>query len=203
MTMDIQQLRLLTKKTRNALSEEAVKKNSEIIANNLRNSPEYLQATHIAYYLPIRGEADPTLIAPSQQELASTHPTDKYFYLPVLKKNNETGLHFIQVTNNTRFETNKYGITEPVFHSNDLIQPDQLDLVVMPLVNFDLLGNRIGMGGGFYDRTFAFKQSSTSKKPLLMGYAYEFQRVDQLEPKPWDVKLDGVVTDKRLTYCYS
>ena len=71
--------------------------------------------------------------------------------------------------------------------------------VLFPLVGFDETGGRLGMGGGFYDRTFAFSRIRPCMAPKLVGLAHDFQRVEQLPIEPWDVPLHGVVTDKR---CY-
>mgnify|MGYP001455042479 CR=1 FL=1 len=74
-----------------------------------------------------------------------------------------------------------------------------LDLLIVPLSAFDAAARRIGMGGGFYDRTFAFSRIRPCMAPKLVGLAHDFQRVEQLPIEPWDVPLHGVVTDKR---CY-
>jgi 5-formyltetrahydrofolate cyclo-ligase len=68
--------------------------------------------------------------------------------------------------------------------------------VITPLVAFDSLGSRLGMGGGFYDTTFMFKRYSYSpQRPRLLGFAYDFQQVEKLESNPWDVALDAVLTE--------
>ena len=78
-----------------------------------------------------------------------------------------------------------------------------LDLVLVPLVGFDDQGTRLGMGGGFYDRSFATRLFRRYwRKPRLIGVAYELQRVAHLDRQPWDVALDGVVTEQRL-YLFS
>lgn len=160
------------------------------MANHLAASREYQNASHIAYYLAVAGEADP------QPLLEQTLTGNKTFFLPVIKKGNEVGLHFVKADKSTEFKANQYGIPEPVHQVDDEILPEQLDLIVTPLVSFDNKGNRIGMGGGFYDRTFAFKRESKARKPLLIGYAYTFQRSEFLKPEPWDVALDGIVTEE-------
>ncbi len=69
----------------------------------------------------------------------------------------------------------------------------------MPLLGFDAEGNRLGMGGGYYDRSFAFKQSHINT-PILLGFAYDFQQVDTLTPEPWDIRLDIIATENHLVY---
>jgi len=74
------------------------------------------------------------------------------------------------------------------------MDPDQLDVVLVPLVAFDLTCNRIGMGGGFYDRSFEFRKN-TPAPPTLVGVAHAFQQVKDVLAQPWDVPLDFVATD--------
>jgi len=192
--MDTQQLRAIMKQKRACLNDNEIKQSSVLIAKQLMNCTEFIEAKHIAYYLPVAGEADPTLVLGGKN-------SDKVFYLPTLKQGADIGLDFIKTTQDTCFINNKFGIQEPLFNQADLIKPEKLDMVITPLVGFDRQGNRIGMGGGFYDRTFSFKQSNNSLKPLLIGYAYDFQQVDTLTPEAWDVKLDGFVTEKGFTRC--
>ena len=78
-----------------------------------------------------------------------------------------------------------------------------LDAVIVPLLGFDPQCNRMGMGGGYYDRTFAHRRqaangNSADGLPLLIGTAFEFQCVDNVFPDWWDVPLDHVVTEQRI-----
>ena len=79
-----------------------------------------------------------------------------------------------------------------------VIDPRRLDLVLVPLVAFDRNGWRLGFGAGFYDRKFAFLRRGLAPKPMLIGVGYDFQRVTTQKPQPWDVALDGVVTERRF-----
>ncbi len=117
---------------------------------------------------------------------------------PEAQTKTKNTLLFASVTVQTRYADNRYGIKEPLVKSADIIGAERLDLVLMPLVAFDESGNRIGMGGGFYDRTFAFKQSRSEKKPYLIGIAHEIQKVDAIAAEHWDVPLTMVVTDKQV-----
>jgi 5-formyltetrahydrofolate cyclo-ligase len=74
--------------------------------------------------------------------------------------------------------------------------PRKLDVVLVPLVAFDADCNRLGAGGGFYDRTFAFRKRGG--KPLLIGYAFDVQRVDRVPCEPWDIRLDAVITERAI-----
>ncbi len=179
---------------RKLLSKEQQQR-SQQTANHLYQSIYFLQAKHIAYYLPIAGEADPTSLR------TSTYKNEKTFYLPIVAQDGENELLFAKVHKNTHYKKNKYGIKEPIYHVKDLLAADKLDLVITPLVGFDQKGNRLGMGGGYYDRTFAFKcknNTITQKMPILIGYAYDFQQINKLQVEDWDIPLNGIVTESGI-----
>lgn len=90
--------------------------------------------------------------------------------------------------------TNRFGIPEPDVEPASALDPRAMALVVTPLVGFDAQGQRLGMGGGWYDRSFAFRQT-TAAPPLLVGAAFASQQVDTLEVAPWDVPLDAICTE--------
>lgn len=116
----------------------------------------------------------------------------KECYLPVLTDDNS--LIFVLYTQHTVLLPNQYHIPEPK-DKTEQIAATALDLVLLPLVAFDLMGNRLGTGGGYYDRTF---QTNTESK--LVGIAYAVQQADELLIDPWDVKLKGVITEKGVNY---
>jgi 5-formyltetrahydrofolate cyclo-ligase len=89
---------------------------------------------------------------------------------------------------------NRYGIPEP--QGTPRIKASQLDYLLVPLVAFDRKGNRIGMGGGYYDRALAGLK--TFKQTFKLGVAYSFQEVETITPQSWDIPLDGIVTEKEL-----
>ena len=77
------------------------------------------------------------------------------------------------------------------------MKPFALDLVLVPLVAFDARGVRLGMGGGYYDRSFAYLNfRSRWRRPRLIGVGFDFQRAESISPQPWDVCLDGVITER-------
>ena len=178
------EIRKNLRKKRADLSLELFNRMSSNIAKNVRESEAFNNAQRIGFYHSVRGEADP----------ASLKTLDKNFFLPVLSKDKDEGLVFIELTDETKFENNKFNIPEPIFDDNKIVSAKSLDLVLVPLLAFDKNGNRLGMGGGFYDRCFSFKKREQSKL-ILMGYAYDFQEIDALEPEHWDVGLDMVATE--------
>lgn len=91
--------------------------------------------------------------------------------------------------------SNRYGIPEPDVESAALLAAEDMAFVVLPLVGFDMGGERLGMGGGWYDRSFAFRQSRTAP-PWLVGAAFSIQQLDApLDTADWDVALDTVCTE--------
>lgn len=150
----------------------------------------------IAVYLPVNGEMDPR---PLMDRLWSM---GKELYLPVLANFPERRLWFCAYTPGEPLVSNRFGIPEPKNTPLRRIRSVSLDLVLMPLVAFDANGHRLGMGGGYYDRSFSFiKRRRHWRKPRLVGLAYEFQRLPLIESESWDVPLDGVATERRIYHC--
>ena len=85
-------------------------------------------------------------------------------------------------------------------HHRRLLWARELDVIICPLVAVDKSGNRMGMGGGFYDTTLGKSHQAGLKKPLKIGWCYDFQVVEQLERQAWDVPLDGLITPSGLRW---
>ena len=188
--MDTVALRQSLKQQRQQLSQTQQVQMAEKMVKHLSHSDDYNRAQHIALYLPVKGEADPRAL------FSQNRDTKKKFYLPVLSSTQDKHLCFVEWDKTTQFKNNIYAIPEPIMTASNQIPLPQLDLVVMPLLAFDKSGNRLGMGGGYYDRSFAFKRQHTLiKKPFLVGYAYQFQQQNQLIAQTWDVPLDAYVTE--------
>lgn len=167
---------------------------SQRITQHICQQRVFRNACHIALYLPVQGEADPT-------GLRNHALPRQRFYLPVIaQRQGKRQMHFVQWDENTRFRRNRFGISEPLLNFRQQRPARWLDLIITPLVAFDQYGTRLGMGGGFYDTTFAFKRRRPIKRhsPLLLGFAYAFQQVDQLHRQPWDVPLDLLATEQQF-----
>jgi 5-formyltetrahydrofolate cyclo-ligase len=109
-------------------------------------------------------------------------------------------MKFVEALAGARETTNHLGIVEP--HGTRSIPARWLDLVLLPLVGFDAHGMRLGMGGGYYDRTFAFRNRHTAwRGPRLVGVAYSFQQVPTIAAAAHDVRLDAVVTEAGVIRC--
>jgi 5-formyltetrahydrofolate cyclo-ligase len=161
---------------------------SQIISRRLIETSFFKTARTIAFYSSTFGE----VLTESMLEFAMSHQKSCYF--PVLHENR---LAFIQVHRHMKMKANRFGILEPAYDEKRLLSPHELDLVILPLVAFDEKGHRLGMGGGFYDRTFGFKNRKKGK-PWLVGAAYDFQKLPQVPRSNLDVLLDMVVTDKKV-----
>jgi 5-formyltetrahydrofolate cyclo-ligase len=126
----------------------------------------------------------------------------KTLYLPILVPFSDRRLWFSAYKRGDPLIVNRFGILEPERHHYRRIRPAALDLVLTPLVAFDPMGHRLGMGGGYYDRSFAFLNTRRHwRKPRLLGLAYEFQRHPLLEAEAWDVPLDAVATEACVYHC--
>jgi len=116
------------------------------------------------------------------------------YCLPVL--GDDQRLRFAPWKPGDALVSNRFGIPEPDLSPSSLLEADAMSLVVMPLVGFDQHGNRLGMGGGWYDRSFAFRHERTAP-PHLVGAAFAMQQVPPFEAETWDVRLDAVCTELR------
>lgn len=190
------ELRSTLRAARRALTEHERRQCAEDCARRLLNHPAFRNARRIAAYLPADGELD------TQPLIERAWAMGKRVYLPVLLPQGENRLWFARYTPDTRLVRNRFGIPEPERGAHTRIAPLAIDLVLTPLVAFDAQGHRLGMGGGYYDRSFAYLlRHSRWSRPRLIGVAYEFQRQDRLPAQAWDVPLHAVATDQRLYLC--
>ncbi|WP_439332638.1 5-formyltetrahydrofolate cyclo-ligase [Shewanella canadensis] len=149
-----------------------------------------LEAKHVALYLTNDGELD------TQPLIRALWEQGVNLYLPRLHPFTKGNLLFFAYTPETALVENKLKILEPVLDISKMILPHQLDAVVTPLVAFDNTGGRMGMGGGFYDRTLANWQKIG--KPYPIGFAHDCQQVQSLPSEHWDVPLPMIVTPTRV-----
>ena len=150
----------------------------------------YRVANKIAFYLSVDGEINPKPLL----DLALSE--GKSCYLPVVTEDNPEFIAFAPYLAGTALEPNKWGIPEPP--SNKIMSPTEFDVVFVPLVGFSQQCFRLGMGKGFYDRTFSFKIFNRRSRPLLVGLAHECQLGDDFPVESWDVRLDAVATEKKI-----
>ena len=154
----------------------------------------FAQARSVSAYLAVNGELD---LRPVIEQAWSA---DKHICLPVVTGGRGTVLEFRPYAPETKLAANRYGIEEPQSDASGC-PVGELDLVLCPVVAFDGHGTRVGMGGGYYDATFQSRLVESSDRPVLLGVAYDAQRVNSvLERNEWDVPLDGVVTETGLRW---
>lgn len=173
--------------TRRALSNEQQLSASEALLQRLTKLEKVKEASRIAISLAFDGEID------TRSFIDWCWKNNKQVYLPVVHPFSKGNLLFLHYTSTTKMTNNQYGIIEPKLNQQQICPVKELDLLFTPLVAFDKQGNRIGMGGGYYDRTLApwFEQQTG---PYPIGLAHDCQYVDQLPIESWDIPLQEIIT---------
>ncbi len=151
----------------------------------------FRQAKSIAIYFANDGEISPHLIAQQARR------ESKKIYCPVLRRQ---AMFFREYPANALLHRNHYGIREPLPRYAER-RAQEIDIIILPLVAFDQHGNRLGMGGGYYDRSFAFKRNVPFTPPRLIGLAHSVQQTDYVPIEEWDIGLDYLITESRIISC--
>jgi len=185
MTLDRKALRVELRRRRRDLPAAQRMAAAESLAGHLLSLPFAPDTGFVAGYWAMDGE-----IALHAWQLRL--PARVTYCLPVL--HGSQGLRFAPWRPGEPLATNRYGIPEPDVDPGKLLAPESMRMVVVPLVGFDASGHRLGMGAGWYDRSFAFRQAS-APPPWLVGAGFQSQQIDALASQPWDVALDAVCTD--------
>ena len=163
------------------------------LIEHLEQIPEFITDTNVAGYWAIAGEL------PLAAIMGGLRARGQVYHLPVIDEHKR--LKFALWWPGMEIATNRLGIPEPV-DTNASLAPDAIDVVLVPLLGFDRHGHRLGFGGGYYDRSFAFlRDLERPSKPLLVGIGYALQEIDRIEPQDWDVRLDYVATERELIDC--
>ena len=191
-SISARELRQQIRQRRRQLTDRQRQQAAETVAERVSSLQLFQSATHMAAYLAFDGEFDP---APLIDQAVTA---GKQIYLPLLFGKTQP-MAFAPYRPGDVLQPNRFGILEPQVPVEQRCSPQQLDLVITPLVAFDEQGTRMGMGGGFYDRTFEFLNSPGQlHKPRLLGIAFELQKTATLIRQPWDVPVDGIVTEAAL-----
>lgn len=178
------QLRQQIRKTRANLTALQQQQAEDSITQQALALIEERNAQHIALYVSFDGEIS------TEKLIKTLWAQDKQVYLPVLHPFNPNHLLFLRYLPDTPMLKNKFGIWEPKFNVQNVLPLDELDILFTPLVAFDKQGNRLGMGGGFYDRTLQHWQKSSF---IPVGLAHQCQQVEQLPTEAWDVPLHQIL----------
>ena len=183
---DSRELRRHALAARRALSERQRTIASLSVCEHAFDVIEHRADTNIALYIPAADEVDTWPLI--ERALRSR----KRIFVPFIEKKHR--MSFAEYSTDHELVRNRYGLLQP--DGAPKIASRELDYVFTPVVAFDKSGNRIGMGGGYYDRAFAFlRDRDRYRKPKLIGLAFDCQNVDQIYAKPWDIALFQVVTE--------
>ncbi len=173
---------------RRKLSLQETKDAGLKILSILREHEFFRQKRVVASYIAVRGEVDTGSI--NSWLLKNGHT----LALPVVDPVQDGEMSFYKTEPETVFTKGRYGISEPEAKPESLVPERDINAVLLPLVGFDLSGNRLGMGGGYYDRLLKKLKDDT----LLIGIAYDFQRLECIETREWDMRVDEVITPSGL-----
>ena len=180
---DLSTLRKHLRQHRRQLPVRVQLQTGQMVAHRLSRLASFKHSQKIGLYLSAFGEV------PTQQMIERCFKQHKTVYLPQIRQFDQK-LVWVKINRhqwqNRRFAAHRLGMQEPRQRGIDI---NQLDLVIMPLLMFDLHGTRVGMGGGFYDRTLWKKY-----RPFRLGLAYDFQQVNEIDRQPWDQPLHAVLT---------
>jgi len=168
------------------MSVDARRSASKIINNKVISSREFRAAKSVGCYLPMQDEVDPSEI------IARAWRANKRVFCPVMGKKGNMIYRFLG--RDTTLLRNSFGLWEPI--DSEIVSARDLDLVITPLVAFDNNNNRIGMGGGYFDRCFSYlRHRQYWRSPKLLGVAFACQEVDEIHPNAWDIRLYGVCSE--------
>lgn len=187
--LDRHHIRQHVRHLRRALTPEQQEQAADSLAEHAVNVAPLANASHIALFLSVDGELN------TRPLIAKLWQQKKQVYLPVLHPFASGHLLFLRYTPETVLTPNKLRIPEPPLDIRQMITLDRLDVMMVPLVAFDDSGQRLGMGGGFYDRTL---QNWRQHGFLPVGVAHDCQQVERLPAEEWDVPLPAVLTPSRL-----
>lgn len=167
-------------------------KAAQAAAKRLVNLPLFKQSERIACYLATKKEFDTSPL------IEAIWQAKKHCYLPiVVAEENEKTLRFERYEYGDALHANRYSILEPI-NTTRRIAAENLDMVIVPLIAFDCYGHRLGTGGGYYDRAFAFLHAQAKQTPQMIGLGYTVQQIASLPFDPWDIVLNGVLTENEF-----
>lgn len=173
--MEKEDIRRKVKNLRSMLLDAEKEKAAEAVFSKLEETAAFLLADHIMMYHSLEDEL-------STIKFLAKWKNKKHFYLPRVNGVNLDILPYDE----SRLELGAFHIEEPT--GNNTIDPENIELIVVPAVAYDRSGNRLGRGKGFYDRLLK------TTKATKIGVGYEFQMVDEIPVEPHDVKMDMVIT---------
>ena len=188
MTNPMHELRKLALRARREMTTEKRAVASQKICKKVTSSRDFLSASLVACYLPMHDEVD------TRNIIERAWRANKRIFVPITRNTGE--MFFREIRPNTTLIRNSMNIWEP--DSGDYISPRELQLVVTPTVAFDCEKHRIGMGGGYYDRCFShLRYRKHWLKPKLLGVAFNCQKVEEISPNLWDIRLCEILHEEK------
>jgi len=198
-------IRQILRTKRKALTSVFQQTAAQALLLRLKNDIAIKEAKHIALYLANNGELD------LQPFIRWCWQQNKHTYLPIVHPFTTGHLLFLHYDSNSTMIINRYNIEEPKLDVRDIKVIQQLDIIITPLVAFDSAGSRIGMGGGYYDRTLAKwyehylqnKEVAKDKQanPSIIGVAHDCQQITKVPNEAWDIPLPKIITPTRTLNC--
>ena len=180
-------MRSRLRKLRWSIAPELRSRYNSTICNQLLRELPVKNFSHIGVYLSFDGEVDLSAFIRVAQQRGQN------LYAPRLLDKTDKRMYFTKI-DAMGLQENHYGILQSTALS-PAIATAQLQVIVAPVVGFDRYCNRIGMGGGYYDRVFA-KIKQAHNKMRLIGVAFQVQLCKNIEPKSWDVPLEQIITEQ-------
>jgi len=174
---------------RDGLSKEERKAKSENIARRLLELPEFINAQAILFYASFRSEVD------TIELLKNSIGNKKRVVLPKVDMRSMS-LMLYEIYSMEDLKPGCLGILEPLASRGRAVNTGDIDFMIIPGVAFDEHCNRLGYGKGFYDRLLAVKKSPA------VALAYEEQVVENIPADVHDIKMDKIITDKRIIHCH-
>lgn len=175
---------------RDAISKNVKKEKDIVIMQRISQLPEFINAKTIFFYTSFRSEVD------TIDMIKVSLKTGKLIVLPKVDKENNR-LKLYEIKNMNELARGYMWILEPFVSEDRLRDLDDIDLIIIPGAAFDIYGNRLGYGAGFYDMLL----SKMEKKIPIVAPAYEEQIVEKIPAEPHDIKVDKIVTDKKVIDC--
>jgi 5-formyltetrahydrofolate cyclo-ligase len=184
-------LRAAARRARNILPPQIQQQRALTIARHVLSLRRVRARQKIAAYLAVGSELD------TRPLLRGMLTRGCEIYLPRIESWRGKRLRFVAIRSGP-LRRNRCGIAEPA--GLQVGGARWMGVVLLPLLAYDVLGNRLGSGAGFYDRALAFRRlRRVWRGPLLLGLAHSEQQIDRIENQSHDVPLDGVITELGLT----
>jgi 5-formyltetrahydrofolate cyclo-ligase len=188
-TISRQSLRQTIRQRRRSLNSSQQQHFAQQAAARMMAYPPLVMAHTVAVFLSFDGELD------TQPLIEQLWRAGKRVYLPVLHPFSPGNLLLLHYHPHSELVVNQFKIREPALDVRDVLPLAELDVLIVPLVAFDAEGQRLGMGGGFYDRTL---QNYRQHGIQPVGYAHDCQQVAAIPAEAWDIPLPAVITPSKV-----